>query len=109
MGLFWLKRFRKPKQSPAPEPVGVRQVDLPRIGPVTVKRSLNCMGASCPRPQLLTMRALNEAQEGEVVEVLSDNPNSVEAIPAMMLVLCSTHLATVKDAGYWRVYVRKGL
>lgn len=106
MGLFGLRRFRKKKEPPVS--VGARQVDLPRIGLVTVTRSLNCMGASCPRPQLLTMRALNEAREGEVVEMLSDNPNSVEAIPAMMLVLCSTHLVTIKDAGYWRIYVRKG-
>lgn len=87
----------------------VRMVELPGIGTVQVTRSVDCLGAVCPRPQLLTMQMVEELSEGEVFELLSDNPTSVETIPSLAMVLCSSHLATVRDAEGWRIYIRKGL
>lgn len=86
-----------------------RVVDLPGIGPVQVARSVDCLGAVCPRPQLLTMQMVEELADGEVFELLSDNPTSVETIPSLAMVLCSSHLATVRDTEGWRIYIRKGL
>lgn len=74
---------------------------------VRVARRVDCRGDSCPRPQLMTRKALGEAAAGEVVEVLVDNPSSVEALPPMCDALDATHLDTVKDAACWRVYIRK--
>lgn len=85
-----------------------RIVDVPGVGLVTVAQQVNCLGDSCPRPQLLTKKALKGLGEGEVVEVMVDNPSSVEAIPPMMAELQCTHIATIKDPRQWRVYVRKG-
>lgn len=84
-------------------------VDVPGHGALLVARSVDCMGAACPRPQLLTMKMLEELEQGEVFEVISDNPTSVETIPALVMVLCSSHLATVRDQEGWRIYIRKGL
>lgn len=70
--------------------------------------TIDCYGAVCPRPQLLTMKAIDQMSDGEVLELLIDNPSSVEAIPSMGMALGSTHLATVKDGQGWRIYVRKG-
>ncbi|KAA3626548.1 MAG: sulfurtransferase TusA family protein [Proteobacteria bacterium] len=108
MRVSWLRRFRKRDPVP-PAPVVTRDIELPGLGSITVSRSIDCTGDSCPRPQLLTMKTLEQMREGEIMELLSDNPASVEAIPAMMLVLYSTHLATIKGDGGWRIYVRKGL
>jgi TusA-related sulfurtransferase len=47
-------------------------------------------------------------QDGDVVELVSDNPTAVETIPAMMLSAYGSHLATVRREGCWKVYVRKG-
>lgn len=85
-----------------------RTVVLEGCGPVQVHIRINCLGAVCPRPQLLTMRALDHMSDGEVLELLVDNPSSAEAIPAMGMTLGSTHLATVRDTAGWRIYVRKG-
>ena len=85
-----------------------RSIVLEGFGPLHVHVKVDCIGAVCPRPQLLTMRALDHMSDGEVLELLVDNPSSAEAIPAMGLTLGSTHLVTIHDNDCWRIYVRKG-
>ena len=84
------------------------EAQLPDGTRVAVKQTVDCMGDSCPRPQLMTKKALSAASPGDVIEVLIDNPTSMEAIPPMMPGLGSTHLATVRAERCWRVFVRKG-
>lgn len=76
---------------------------------VTVKiaRQVDCLGVSCPRPQLMTKKAINEIAVGEVIEVMADNPTSVEALPPMCDELDATHLETIKAPNCWRIYIRK--
>jgi tRNA 2-thiouridine synthesizing protein A len=74
---------------------------------VAVNYVVDCLGDSCPRPQLMTKKAMSKAAGGEVIEVKIDNPTSMEAIPPMMPELQGTHLGTVKTDRYWRVIVRK--
>lgn len=74
---------------------------------VTVARRVDCLGVSCPRPQLMTKKAVGEVATGDIVEVLVDNPSSVEALPPMCDELDATHLETVKAPDCWRVYIRK--
>jgi tRNA 2-thiouridine synthesizing protein A len=74
---------------------------------VQVARRVDCRGDSCPRPQLMTKKAVNEVAPGGVVEVLVDNPSSVEALPPMCDELNATHLETIKDPACWRVYIQK--
>ncbi len=105
--MLWLKRLWRGRKVSITEVKHV--VDLPGIGPVEVACSVDCLGAVCPRPQLLTMQMVEELADGDVFELLSDNPTSVETIPSLAMVLCSSHLATVRDADGWRIYIRKGL
>lgn len=84
-----------------------RQGLLPDGTRVHIKQEIDCIGDSCPRPQLMTKKALAGAAAGDVFAVLIDNPTSMEAIPPMMKDLNSTHLGTVKADRCWRVYVRK--
>lgn len=102
MGLF----TKRPQA--ATDGGAARDALLPDGTRVVVKRTVDCMGDSCPRPQLMTKKALAAATPGDVIEVLIDNPTSMEAIPPMMPVLGSTHLATVRAERCWRVFVRKG-
>jgi len=83
-------------------------VDIGGLGRIRVARSVNCIGDGCPKPQLLTLKALNQLPEGSVVELISDNPSAVETIPSMMMAAYGAHIATVRDESCWRVYVRKG-
>jgi len=95
-------------------PIGVstlviKDVDIPGKGKVRVVRSVDCLGAMCPRPQLLTMKVLGEVGPGEVIEVRMDNPTAVEGFPALGQTLGCAHLATIRESDCWCVYMRKGL
>jgi tRNA 2-thiouridine synthesizing protein A len=74
---------------------------------IAVARQIDCLGVSCPRPQLMTKKAIGEVAVGAVIEVLADNPSSVEALPPMCDELDATHLDTVKAHNCWRIYIRK--
>ncbi len=74
---------------------------------IQIARQIDCLGVSCPRPQLMTKKAINEIAIGEVIEVLADNPSSVEALPPMCDELDATHLETIKASNCWRIYIRK--
>jgi tRNA 2-thiouridine synthesizing protein A len=89
------------------EPLLAREEDLPGIGRVRVSYVVDCMGAMCPRPQLLTMKILGQVGAGEVIEVISDNPAAVESFPALAETLFCSHLLTVREVDYWRLYLRK--
>jgi tRNA 2-thiouridine synthesizing protein A len=90
-------------------PLEIRQVDIPGFGSLPVGVTVNCIGDGCPKPQILTLKAVNQVPPGIVVELLSDNATAVETIPAMMEAALGTHLLTIRSEGCWRVYVCKGV
>lgn len=99
MGLFGKKK--------AQEPCSTGQAVLRDGTEVAIARSVDCIGDSCPRPQLMTKKAVKEIGPGEVVEVLVDNPSSVEALPPMCDELGAVHLETQQAPRCWKVYIRK--
>ncbi len=101
MGLFGSKKAN------TEAPAGGGEATLSTGQTVTIVRRVDCMGDSCPRPQLMTKKAVNEMGSGEVVEVVLDNPSSVEALPPMCDELNATHLETIKAPNCWRVYIQK--
>lgn len=74
---------------------------------IDVAARIDCLGDSCPRPQLMTKKALASASSNEVIEVVVDNPTSMEALPPMCPKLASTHLETIAVDQGWHVYIRK--
>ncbi len=99
--------FSKKKSEPETPAAPIGSVSLSSAGEIKLKGRIDCLGDSCPRPQLMTKKALSSAQPGEVFAVLIDNPSSMEAIPPMMPELNATHLETVKADRCWQVYVQK--
>ncbi len=103
---WWARLGRRAQPARAAQPLV--QVEVPGAGLVAIAQSVDCQGAMCPRPQLLTMKVLNRVREGEVIEVRCDSASAVESFPALALTLACTHLATVREGQAWRVYLRKG-
>ncbi len=102
MGLFGRKK--KNTETCTEALVSITLDDGTSWTPVQV---VDCIGDSCPRPQLMTKKAVNNAAAGHVIEVRIDNPTSMEAIPPMMPDLNARHLGTVKSGHYWSVLVTK--
>lgn len=82
-------------------------VYLPGHGMVQIYCRVACEGEGCPKPQLLTLKALNESPVGSVVEVVTDNLSVVETIPSMMDIYEGVHLGTIRGEENWRIYVRR--
>ncbi|MHB8347911.1 MAG: sulfurtransferase TusA family protein [Acidiferrobacterales bacterium] len=100
MGLFGSRKT----EEPAAKPAGTITLGDQHY---TVSQVVDVLGDSCPRPQLMTKKALSKAAPGAVIEVMVDNPTSMEAIPPMMAELNGSHLGTIKAERYWRVFVRR--
>lgn len=101
---FWLgMRQRLARQQRA----RMKQVDLPEHGVLTIAASLDFIGDSCLRTNLLTKKALDQAVAGDVLEFVSDNLSSVETIPFMLVNYDCVHLATHQEQQCWKIYVQK--
>jgi len=98
--------FGKGKKADSTETSG-HTVTLQNGQSYTVSTSVDCLGDSCPRPQLMTKKALSKSSTNDVVEVLVDNPTSMEALPPLCPGLDATHLETVNSNKGWQVYIQK--
>lgn len=100
MGLFTRKK-------PEPESGNATEVILDDGQAIAVNNVVDCIGDSCPRPQLMTKSALGKASSGFVLDIQVDNPTSMEALPAVITENGGTHLATLRQKKYWQVLARK--
>lgn len=102
MGLFG--KNKKDTDKPTNER---RKVTLENGQKYSVSETVDCMGDSCPRPQLMTKKAISASASGDVIEVMVDNPTSMEALPPMCAGLDATHLETSSVKSGWHVYIQK--
>jgi len=82
-------------------------VEIPGVGAVEVNKSVDCLGQVCPKPQLLAKKDLNDLNSGEILEILIDNPASVEAVPGVIKKNKASHLGTIKEGNTFKVYAKK--
>ena len=102
MGLF----SRKPKNEDTQQ-VNLQEVKLSDGITYSLAHQLDCLGDSCPRPQMMTKKSLKHMLTNDVVEITVDNPSSMEAVPPMGPQLGATHLETVSENNCWKIYMRK--
>ena len=74
---------------------------------VYITTSVDCIGDSCPRPQLMTRNALGKASAGDIIEVNVDNPTSMEALPPLIEENGGTHLGTFRHPRHWQILMRR--
>jgi tRNA 2-thiouridine synthesizing protein A len=68
---------------------------------------LDVCGYVCPHPQLYTKKALEKIKDGEVLEIVFDNPSSGESIAAMLDTTGDEVLGKVQEGGRFAWKVRK--
>lgn len=74
---------------------------------INITRTIDCLGSSCPRPQLMTKGAMNDAKSGDIIKIVIDNPTSMESLASMQSELNSVHLGTVFSDQSWKVLLQK--
>jgi len=100
MGLFGKKKSSESQNTAA-------SVTLENGETITLASTVDCIGDSCPRPQLMTRSALSKISGGDVIGILVDNPTSMEALPGIVIENGGEHVETVKQDRHWHVIVRK--
>ncbi|MEZ0248235.1 MAG: sulfurtransferase TusA family protein [Thermoproteus sp.] len=72
------------------------------------RRVLDLRGYVCPYPQLAALKALRSMEVGEELEVVTDNPPSVENVPAIAR-REGQEVVSVRQTGegLWRIVIRK--
>ena len=61
--------------------------------------TLDVQGYVCPHPQLYTKKGLEKLKQGEILELIFDNPSSGESIAAMCQAEGNEIVSRDKDAG----------
>jgi tRNA 2-thiouridine synthesizing protein A len=70
-------------------------------------RVLDCVGLACPMPIFKTANAIKEMQQGEVLEVQSDDDGIVKDMPAWCNKTGHEYLGLVREGEEYHVFVRK--
>ena len=69
--------------------------------------SLDCIGYVCPHPQIYTKKMLEKIGDGDVLEVVFDNPSSSESIDAMVESMGHEILDKQMDSGKYLYKIKK--
>jgi tRNA 2-thiouridine synthesizing protein A len=74
-----------------------------------IDKVVDARGTACPGPLLEAKRAMADvAKNGGILEVLSSDEGTNEDIPLWANKVQHEYLGTIVEAGYWRIFVRRG-
>jgi len=74
-----------------------------------VDKVVDARGTACPGPLLEAKRAMAKVpKNGGVLEVLSSDDGTNEDIPLWAKKVQHEYLGNIEEAGYWRLFVRRG-
>jgi tRNA 2-thiouridine synthesizing protein A len=78
------------------------------IGTLKVDKTVDARGTACPGPLLEAKRAIAGVPVGGILEVMSADPGTNEDVPLWARKVGHEFLGNVEEAGYWRLFVRRG-
>jgi tRNA 2-thiouridine synthesizing protein A len=78
------------------------------ISTLKVDKVVDARGTACPGPLLEAKRTIAGVPLGGVMEVLSSDEGTNEDIPLWSKKVGHAFLGTVEEAGYWRLFVKRG-
>ncbi len=70
-------------------------------------RTLDCVGLYCPMPIVKTSQEIKELGEGDVLEVVADDPGIKSDMPAWCAKTGHEFLGIEEEDGEYHVFVRK--
>ncbi len=74
---------------------------------LTVNKSVDARGTSCPGPLLAAKKAIGQIEEGQVMEVLSADEGTRRDIPKWCTKKGYEYLGTLEEAGYYKIFLKK--
>ena len=74
----------------------------------TTDLTLDARGLSCPMPSVKTALALEGMEQGQVIEILTDDPVSKKDLPVWARSTGNELLGIEEDEGTIKIYLKKG-
>jgi TusA-related sulfurtransferase len=74
---------------------------------LTVTRTLDCKGLSCPLPIVKTAQALRQLAPGELIEVLATDPGATKDFAAWAKATGNALVETAQDGNVLRFVIQK--
>ena len=74
---------------------------------ITIARSLDLKGLSCPLPIIKTAKAMKELKSGDLLEVFATDPGSVPDFKAWSQTTGNPLVETSNEAGVFHFVLRK--
>ncbi len=78
------------------------------LNTLNVARIVDARGTACPGPLLDAKRAMAEVPMGGILEVMSSDSGTSEDIPLWSKKVGHIFLGSMEEAGYWRLFVKRG-
>ncbi|OIP36764.1 hypothetical protein AUJ95_09070 [Candidatus Desantisbacteria bacterium CG2_30_40_21] len=72
-----------------------------------VNATLDAVGLYCPVPVMLTTEKMKELKKGDTLEILTDDPDSLEDIPNWCKIADHRFLKIARENGIYRFYLQK--
>jgi TusA-related sulfurtransferase len=72
------------------------------------EKTVDARGTACPGPLLEAKRAMTQVSKGGIMELLSSDQSTNQDVPVWAEKVGHEYLGTVEEAGFWRLYVRRG-
>jgi tRNA 2-thiouridine synthesizing protein A len=69
---------------------------------------VDARGTACPGPLLEAKRSMAKVPVQGLMEVLSSDASTKNDIPLWAEKVGHSYLGSIEDAGYWRIFVRRG-
>jgi TusA-related sulfurtransferase len=69
---------------------------------------VDARGTACPGPLLEAKRSMAKVPIQGLMEVLSSDASTNSDIPLWAEKVGHSYLGSIEDAGYWRIFVRRG-
>jgi tRNA 2-thiouridine synthesizing protein A len=83
-------------------------VNTDELKSLTVDKQVDARGTACPGPLLEAKRGIASVPVGGLIEVLSSDEGTTQDVPLWSDKVGHNFLGFVEDAGYWRIYVKRG-
>jgi len=78
------------------------------LNSLKVDKQVDARGTACPGPLLEAKRAMADVPAGGIMEVLSSDEGTNDDIPLWAKKVGHDYLGNLEEAGYWRLFVKKG-
>ena len=83
-------------------------MEVEELKKLKVDKQVDARGTACPGPLLEAKRAMASVPMGGIMEVLSSDEGTNQDLPLWSNKVGHEYLGTIEEAGYWRIFVKRG-